>query len=128
MGASILPSRACPMGTTKHTKATKRFFGFQKTSLFVFFVIFVVSALFAGAHDIPADVTVQAFVKPEGQRLRVLVRVPLGAMRDIDFPVHGPGFLNLNELDWYLAQGATLWIAESLAFDENGTPLGAPAV
>src|SRR5207249_3753543 len=32
------------------------------------------------AHDIPNDVTVQAFVKPEGRTLRVLVRVPLIAM------------------------------------------------
>ncbi len=28
----------------------------------------------AFAHDIPRDVTVQAFVKPEGQTLRVLIR------------------------------------------------------
>ena len=34
----------------------------------------------AFAHDIPSDVHVQAFVKPEGQRLQVLLRVPLGAM------------------------------------------------
>ena len=33
----------------------------------------------APAHDIPNDVTVQAFVKPEGQQLHVLVRVPLEA-------------------------------------------------
>ena len=38
------------------------------------------------AHDIPNDVTVQTFLKPEGQRLRLLVRVPLGAMRDMDYP------------------------------------------
>ena len=28
------------------------------------------------AHEIPSDVRVQMFVKPEGQRLRVLVRTP----------------------------------------------------
>ena len=38
------------------------------------------------AHDIPNDVTVQTFLKPEGQRLRLLVRVPLTAMRDMDYP------------------------------------------
>ena len=41
------------------------------------------------AHDIPNDVTVQAFLKPEGQRLRLLVRVPLKAMRDVEFPRRG---------------------------------------
>ena len=35
------------------------------------------------AHDIPGDVTIQAFVKPEGQRLRLLVRVPLEALSDM---------------------------------------------
>ena len=34
------------------------------------------SPLGAWAHDIPNDVTVQAFLKPEGQRLRLLVRAP----------------------------------------------------
>ena len=29
------------------------------------------------AHDIPGDVSVHAFVKPEGERLRVLVRLSL---------------------------------------------------
>ena len=29
------------------------------------------------AHDIPASVLVQAFAKPEGERLRLLVRLPL---------------------------------------------------
>ena len=38
------------------------------------------------AHDIPGDVTIRAFVKPEGQRLRLLVRVPLEALSDMSFP------------------------------------------
>ena len=45
----------------------------------------------APAHDIPNDVTVQAFVKPDGDRRSVLIRVPLAAMRDLDFPTTGPG-------------------------------------
>ena len=35
----------------------------------------------AAAHDIPTDVRVNAFVKPDGQRLHLLIRVPLKAMR-----------------------------------------------
>ena len=45
----------------------------------------------AAAHDIPSDVTVQLFVKPAGPSLELLVRVPMSAMRDIDFPRRGPG-------------------------------------
>ena len=40
----------------------------------------------ARAHDIPDQVRVQAFVKAEGQVLRVVARVPLKAMRDVDVP------------------------------------------
>jgi hypothetical protein len=53
-------------------------------------------ALPAFAHDIPNDVTVNAFVKPEGQRLRLLVRVPLKAMREVDVPRRSGGFLDLD--------------------------------
>src|SRR5436853_7943142 len=45
-------------------------------------------------HDIPKDVAVQAFLKPEGQRLHLLVRVPLGSMRDVDFPEREGGYLD----------------------------------
>jgi len=58
------------------------------------------------AHDIPADIGIHAFLKPEGQRLRFLVRVPLKAMRDIEFPKRGPGYLDLDRVDEYLRDGS----------------------
>ncbi len=63
------------------------------------------------AHDIPSDVTVQMFVKPEGQHLHILVRVPLKAMRDILFPQRGPGYLDLERTAPLLPGAAKLWIA-----------------
>ncbi|HIC55503.1 MAG TPA: hypothetical protein EYO97_16915, partial [Gemmatimonadetes bacterium] len=51
------------------------------------------------AHEIPADVTVQVFVAPEGGTLRLLVRTPLFAMREFDFPVRDPGYLEIAESD-----------------------------
>ncbi|HEV2991248.1 MAG TPA: hypothetical protein VG759_22605, partial [Candidatus Angelobacter sp.] len=62
------------------------------------------------AHDIPSDVTVHTFIKPEGQRLRLLVRVPLAAMRDVYFPTRGPGYLNLARVDNALRDAAAVWI------------------
>jgi predicted RND superfamily exporter protein len=47
------------------------------------------------AHEIPIEVTIQAFVKPEGDALRLLVRAPLGALRDYDFPTREPGYLQI---------------------------------
>src|SRR2546429_7118961 len=56
----------------------------------------------AAAHDIPNDITIQAFFKPEGQRLHYLLRVPLKAMREVEFPKRGPGFLDFARIDEYL--------------------------
>jgi HupE / UreJ protein len=80
------------------------------------------------AHEIPTDVRIVAFVKPEGARLRVLVRVPLLAMRDIDFPRRGAGFVDLAHAEPALRDAATLWIADNLILFEEQTPLGAPKV
>lgn len=76
------------------------------------------------AHEIPADVTVLAFIKPEGQRLRLLVRVPLASMRDIDFPLRGPGYLDLALTDALLRDAARLWIADYVELHEGGRRLG----
>jgi len=65
----------------------------------------------ARAHDIPNDVTVQMFVKPDGQRMRLIVRVPLKAMRDINFPLRGQGYLDLARVQDLLPGAAKLWIA-----------------
>jgi hypothetical protein len=76
------------------------------------------------AHEIPVDVTVQTFVRPEGDRARVLVRVPLRAMRDVDFPVTGPGYLDLERADAALRTAATQWIAHSIELHEDEVRLG----
>jgi hypothetical protein len=78
------------------------------------------------AHDIPADVTVQALVKPAGQTLSVLVRVPLGAMRDVNFPTSGPGFLILSEAGPFLRDAATIWIAQGLTVYAGDVRLAEP--
>jgi hypothetical protein len=92
-----------------------------------------VGALFAlparaAAHEIPSSVLVQAFVKLEGQRLRMLVRVPLEAMRDIEFPLRGPGYLELDGLEPYLTVGARMWIADFLELYEDDSPIGPPRI
>lgn len=41
------------------------------------------------AHEIPKSVTILAFLKPDGRVLRIVARVPLEAMRDIQWPLRG---------------------------------------
>jgi hypothetical protein len=82
----------------------------------------------ATAHDIPSDVTVQSFVKPAGQRLELLVRVPFKAMRDIDFPKRGPGYLDLARAAPLLPDAATLWVSDAIALYEGDNRLPKPTV
>src|SRR5260370_2110352 len=82
----------------------------------------------APAHDIPNDVTVQAFVKAKGEHLDLLVRVPLKAMRDVNFPERGPGYLDLAPASAVLPEAATLWIANFIELYEDGTPLAKPQI
>src|ERR1700687_6147444 len=66
------------------------------------------------AHDIPNDVTIQTFVKPVGQRLRLVVRVPLIAMRDMDYPkprgTTNSDLLDLARAESTLRDASTLWV------------------
>lgn len=80
------------------------------------------------AHEIPSDVTVLAFVHPDGERLRFLVRAPLEAMRDIEFPTRGPGYLDLSRAGPFLRRAATTWVAPYVAFYEEGERLQAPVL
>lgn len=80
------------------------------------------------AHDIPNDVTVQSFLKPEGQRLRFLVRVPLASMLDVDWPRQGPDTIDLNRAQPFLRDAATLWLADNVTMYEGNTALAYPRV
>jgi HupE / UreJ protein len=82
----------------------------------------------ASAHDIPNDVIVQAFIKPSGERLRFLVRVPLKAMRDVDLPKRGPGYLDLGRAEAALRDAATIWISGGIELFEGNTRLSNPEI
>jgi hypothetical protein len=88
----------------------------------------VASAAAAGAHEIPSEVTVQTWVKPEGRRMVVLVRAPLNAMRDMDVPRRPDGFLDLARVDPVLRDAAVLWIGDAVRVYEGDRRLGAPEV
>jgi hypothetical protein len=88
----------------------------------------LLAPVLAGAHEIPNEVTVHAFLKPDGTRLVLLVRAPLSAMRDMDVPVKGPGFLDLARIDPVIRDAATLWIGDYVQVFEGDTPLGKPEV
>ena len=82
------------------------------------------------AHEIPTDVTVRVFVKPQGRTLRFLVRVPLEAMRDISVPIREQGYLDLEAVRErrILEDAAILWIADYVELYEGEARLKAPEI
>ena len=91
-------------------------------SAFICAMLFLAPAR-ATAHEIPPSVTVVAFVKPEANRLRVLLRVPLEAMRDVDFPLRGPGYLDISRASGLLKDAARVWLAGYLSLYEGDKKL-----
>jgi hypothetical protein len=87
------------------------------------FTLLLASAPAALAHDIPNDVTVQALLKPSGNTLQFLARVPLRAMRDVDFPTRdSQGYLDLDRVQPLLSDAATLWISDFVRIYEDDRP------
>lgn len=102
--------------------------GLRRTAALVVALVLLLPTWPGEAHEIPADVTLQAFVKPEGDTLSMLVRVPLEAMRDYDFPTREPGYLVVSEASDVVREAADVWIAGYVTMFENGESLGRPTV
>jgi hypothetical protein len=92
-------------------------------------LFFLWTAATPAAHEVPNDVTVQAMLKPEGQRLRLLVRVPLVAMRDMAYPQRGGvDLLDLSRAEQTLRDAATLWVGDEIELYEDDVRLEYPRV
>jgi hypothetical protein len=80
------------------------------------------------AHEVPNEVTVFGFVRPQGQTLTLLLRAPLKSMRDIEVPTVAGDFIDFTRVDRALNDAATLWIVDFVELYENGQRLGRPTV
>ncbi len=79
-------------------------------------------------HDIPRDVTVQVFAKPEGRTLHLLVRVPLKAIMDVEFPRRERDYVDIPRADQALRDAAKGWIADKAELYEDDVRLAAPRI
>ncbi len=80
------------------------------------------------AHDIPNDVTVQAYVRPEGNTLRVLMRLPLKSAMDVEFPHRERDFVDLAHVDRSLRDAATLALSNNMDVYEGDRLLLNPRI
>jgi hypothetical protein len=73
----------------------------------------------AWAHDVPNEIVIRGYAKPEGDRLRVAVRVPLILLSQLDLPKRGPGYLDLARIDPALDRAGEKVASELLRFYED---------
>src|SRR5262252_6846222 len=80
-------------------------------------------------RPIPEVVNVKVFAHVENSALDLLVRVPLTAVKDIQFPVRGEaGYLDLNGVASMLPGAADHWIAGGFEVFDYGQPVSRPEV
>lgn len=102
------------------------FRGYNVRQCLIGSIILIAALLPLSAHEIPADVTVYALVQPAGHTLRLLVRTPLRAMRDVDFPETAQGYLDIERLSPQLPDIAKVWISDFIRIHEDGRLLPRP--
>lgn len=79
--------------------------------------------LILSAHEIPNDVTIHTFVQAEGGQVKLYVRVPLIAIRDIIIPQKDADNIDLSRSDSQLHDAATLWVGDDVKMFENDRQL-----
>ena len=80
------------------------------------------------AHEIPRHVGVRAWIAPLADRVRLLVQIPMDAVRDVDFPLRANEALELSRAQPFLRDAAQLWVADAITLRDGGRSLPAPKV
>ena len=80
------------------------------------------------AHDIPTDVLVQILARPQGATLQAIVRVPLKALRDVEFPARGRGYLDLDRAAPSLREAALRWLPDAIEWRLQDAQLPKPTI
>jgi len=77
------------------------------------------------AHEMPNDVTVRMFVRAEGKRATLVVRVPLAAIAEVQIPTGRGGVLDLANAALPLREAVEGFV-DLITISEDGRPLGEP--
>jgi hypothetical protein len=96
----------------------------RRTAVLLVALVLLLPTWGGEAHEIPSDVTVQAYIHPEGNTMRVVVRVPLISMRDFNWLVRDPGYLVMPAAEAMGRDAAELWIRNFVTIYEGGESLG----
>lgn len=82
----------------------------------------------AANRPIPEVVNVRVFAATQDEHLDLLVRMPLAAVKDIQFPLRDTGSLDLAALQTMLRGAAKYWIAGNFEVADHGEVLTNPDI
>jgi len=88
----------------------------------VVLVALIAATASVAAHDIPNQIVLNGFVKPEGRTLHFVARIPLIMLTGMDLPKKGPGYLELDRIDEGL-QRSVAATAKEIGLYEDGIAL-----
>jgi HupE / UreJ protein len=81
------------------------------------------------APEIPNDARVQMLVRPSGQLLRILIRVPMASTADaVRWPTIGAGYLDVANADSTMRDASQLFLVDYLTIYEDGRQLPPPTI
>jgi len=93
----------------------------------ILFFALLVAGIVCG-HEIPREVTVRIVLRVSPGTMSIAARVPLKAMRDVEFPDAGGGYLDVAKLTPQLGEVATQWVSNSIRLREGEREVGRPRV
>ncbi|MBL0939560.1 MAG: HupE/UreJ family protein [Gemmatimonadaceae bacterium] len=80
------------------------------------------------AHEVPRHVGVRTFVATLPDRVRLLVQIPVDAVRDVDLPLTARDALDAQRAAPFLRDAARLWVADGIDVRDGSRDLGRPTI
>jgi len=87
-------------------------------------LVLVTAARTGLAHDIPGKVSLLMYIKPQGDQVLVLTRVPLEALTEVQFPVGALGYLDTSRIGAATQDATQIYFSQSMRLFADGKALG----
>src|SRR5580765_5695400 len=93
----------------------------SRSTIALLVLALILAAEFAHGNgsDLPPQIVLRGFLKPEDGRLVLLVRIPLVLLAGFSLPKRGPGYLDLARVDVRLAQAVAAAARQIELFEGN---------
>jgi HupE / UreJ protein len=125
------PRRQCGRSLAQQASVSdsaKRVLGILIDRLTLILALTLMVCATANAHDIPASATLQGWVHPQAESIDMVVRIPLRALRDVDYPQRGPGYLDMPKARSAVEEGVLRWLPQAFELRIDGKAVAPPSL